>query len=173
MLEPLSPEELDKELAGIEKRRDWVKKNYGTSQDRGKRFGYDSLPDTPLLVESCVKNYVRLGSGLWIPEHLHMDTDEWFEVLSGEAIFYTISGKSLEKGFFDNNHLIKPEYISRIIEPSGKKATTYKKGDTFRLEPKEIHSAYNTRNSQPFYLRRIALHKKKGDSYYIEKVIPL
>lgn len=121
---------------------DWKPRHYVGGPD-GTHFGYDKAVHPRFSIDGMAVDYVRLKSGLVIPEHYHKEGVENFSVVSGEAVFQTRYSK-------------REERKERIVRP----------GDSLRINPWEFHRVVNYSN-RPFYLWRHA-QKKPDDSVFTE-----
>ena len=121
---------------------DWKPRHYVDGLD-GTHFGYDKAVDPRYAIEGLAVDFVRLQSGLVIPEHYHTIGVENFVVEGGEAVFQTRRSTDEKR----NEKMVKP-------------------GDMIRINPGVLHRVINE-SSEPFYLWRHAI-KLPDDSVFTE-----
>jgi len=128
-------------LAGLDS-LDWKPRHYVQGPD-GTRYGYDKAVDPRYEFPGMAVDFVRLKSGLIIPEHYHRKGAENFVVLGGRALFQTRGSTAEERR--------EQEVSSR---------------DMLRINPGERHRVVNL-SDEPFYLWRHAM-KEPDDSVFTE-----
>ncbi|HLD57977.1 MAG TPA: cupin domain-containing protein [archaeon] len=125
------------ELEGL----DWHPRNYGKRCD--VRYGYDKATHPKTGIPGSVVDYVRLPSGLVIPDHYHKVGEEVFVVLYGSAVFQTRKSR-------------RERREETVVEPR----------DVLKIKPGLLHRVEN-RGTKPFYLIRFT-NKIEGDFFDTE-----
>ncbi len=112
-------------------------------EECGVRYGYDKATHPEVSVPGSTVDFVRLPSGLAIPDHYHRVGEEVFVVLGGYGVFQT-----------------------RNSRREHREETLVKSGDMLKTTPGLLHRVEN-RQPEPFYLVRVT-NKTEGDFFDTE-----